>query len=193
MIIAFGSQGSDALSLMEKEKSIAIAKIDSVKDSNDIRYGLINYADIAGIYSELGEFSLPAKVKDAIRKISWAGEGTGLNDAISEAAREFKKNGRPDAYKIFLVFVTGPAAASPEKLNISAQKLFDLNVRVIPVLLGDGSDEDHVKNIVLGPKDVVKPREDDEPSSVANDIDDTIKRGEHLLCAIALRRIWKHI
>jgi hypothetical protein len=181
MIIAFGSQGRDALPLMEKEKSIAIAKIDSVKDSRDIRYGLINYAPTAGIYSELGEFRSPTEVKDTIRMMSWAGEGTGLTDAISEAAKEFKKNGRPEAYKIFLVFVTGPAAASPEKLNISAQKLFDLNVRVIPVLLGDGSDEEHVKNIVLGPKDVVKPEQDDEPSSVAKDIDDTINQGGHLL------------
>lgn len=178
MIIAFGSQGINALSLMEKEKSIAIDKIESDKDSSDIRYGLINYADIAGIYSKLGEFSTKDEVADAIGKISWAGEGTGLHDAISEAAKEFKMNGRPDAYKIFLVFVTGPAAASLEKLNTSAQKLFDINVRVIPVLLGENSDEDHMKNIVLSPKDVVKPDDGDEPSDVAKDIDDTIKRGE---------------
>ena len=181
MIIAFGSQGRNALSLMEKEKNIAIDKIDSDKDSSDIRYGLINYADVAGIYSKLGEFSAKHEVKDAIEKISWAGDGTGLRDAISEAAKEFKINGRPDAYKIFLVFVTGPAAASVEKLNTSAQKLFDMNVRVIPVLLGEDSNEDHVKNIVLSPKDVVKPGDDDEPSVVVKDIDDTIKRGEFYL------------
>ena len=179
MIIAFGSQGSDALSLMEKEKNIAIAKIDSVKDSGDIRYGLISYADTAGVYSKLGEFSSPAKVKDAIQKMSWPGEGTGLNDAISKAVKEFKMNGRPEAYKIFLVFVTGSAAATPEKLNISAQKLFDHNVRVIPVLLGDDSNEDHVTDIVLGPKDIVKPKPDDEPRSVVKYIDDVSKRGRN--------------
>ena len=181
MIIAFGSQGTDSLSLMEKEKSIAIAKINSLKDAGDIRYGLINYADVAGVYSKLGEYRSPAKVNDAIRKISWAGEGTGLNDAISKAVKEFKTNGRPEAYKIFLVFVTGPAAATPEKLNVSAQKLFDLNVRVIPVLLGDDSDEDHVTNIVLGPEDVVKTEEEDGPGSVAKDIVDVIKRGGNSL------------
>ena len=177
MIIAFGSQGVDALSLMEKEKSIAMAKIDSVKKSTDIKYGLINYADIAGVYSKLGEFTTQDKIKDAVSKMSWAGEGTGLKSALSEAENEFKKNGRPDAYKIFLVFVTGQAAATPEKLIVSAQKLFDMNVRVIPVLLGENSNKDHVKNIVLSPKDIVTPKKDEEPSSVAKDIDDTAKRG----------------
>lgn len=181
MIIAFGSQGRDALSLMEKEKSIAIANIMSVKESDDVRYGLINYADFAGVYSKLGEYDTPEKLRDAIQKMPWAGEGTGLNNAISEAVYEFKKNGRPEAYKIFLVFMTGPAVASPEKLNLSAQELFDLNVRVIPVLLGEDSDEEQVKNIVLGPKDIVKPKEEDKPSSVAKDIDDTIKQGRNLL------------
>lgn len=178
MIIAFGSQSEDALALMEKEKSIAIATVDFVKDSSDTNYGLINYADIAGVYSQLGEFTSRSGVKDAIQKLSWAGQGTGLNKAISEAEKEFKKNGRPEAYKVFLVFVTGPAAAGVEKLNKSAQKLFDLNVRVIPVLLGDDSREEYVKDIVLSPVDVVKPESNDEHSSVAKDIVDTIKRGE---------------
>lgn len=182
MIIAFGSQGRDALSLMEKEKSIAIAKIDSDKDSSDVKYGLINYADFAGIYSKLGEFNTKDEVVDAIGKIPWAGDGTGLHDAMSKAAKEFKMSGRLDANKIFLVFVTGPAAATPEKLNTFAQTLFDMDVRVIPVLLGRDRDEDHVKNIVLDPKDVVKPGDDDEPSIVAKDIGDTVKRGK--LCLL---------
>ena len=178
MIIAFGSQGKNALSLLGKEKSIAAAKIDSVEGSSDIRYGLINYADIAGVYSELGEFKTAVETKDAIWKLPWAGEGTGLNNAISQATNEFRNNGRPEAYKIFIIFVTGPAVSSPKILNMSAQELFDLDVRVIPVLLGDDSDEEQVKYFVLDPKDIVKPREEDEPSSVAKDIDDTIAQGK---------------
>ena len=171
MIIAFGSTGRNALSSMEKEKEFAMAYINS-QATKDIKYGLINYADTAGVYSKLGEFTKVEEVKDAIRKLSWAGEGIGLDKALTKAAQQFKKYGRPEAYKVFLVFITGPASANKNEVKLAAQDLSHFNVRIVSVLMGDESE-----NIVSHPNDVVKAKPTDKPNSVAKDISDTIGRG----------------
>ena len=182
MIIAFGSTGPKHLSLMEKEKQFAMAKIDA-QDTTDVNYGLINYADIAGVYSGLGEFTNYDDVKEAIQNMPWAGEGTGLKDALSKAVSEFKRNGRPDAYKVFLVFITGAASENQDGLKQVARELLDLNVRIVSVVVGDDANDGQITSIVVGPKDVVKVKPDEEPKTVGERIENTIKRGNavHLL------------
>ena len=187
MIIAFGSHSP---SLMEKEKAIAIAQID-LDHNKDTKYGLINYADRAVVVSPLGELTTRDQVKKAIRGIYQTGQGTGLKDTSFKAFSQFLANGRYDARKIFMVFITQPSSAREEELQEVTRFLNGLNVRVMPVVIGTGADDDEINILVNDPKDVTKIKIDENDDDSAKKITRNINRGK--ICRTAATQCYTRV
>lgn len=74
----------------------------------------------------------------------------------------FKKDGRPDARRQLIVFITGEEDAVTDEMRNATEKLEELDVKVIYIKMGDVDSFSHPPS-----KNVISDRETDDPNKVA--------------------------
>lgn len=143
-----------------------------------VKYGVVETDPIGSIHVPLGVYEDEKKLKESVKKMPFK-ERRNLDEGIKNAGNEFKKNGRPEARKIMIVFIDGKDVSTVEELKKVTEPLKKKNVKIIPVVLEDNVDKDKLKPLLLDNK---KAKKGKDPKKLADEVSQETFNGKRREC-----------
>lgn len=153
MIFAFGADGANSLNIFKAEKRLAGDIIDLQKDK-DIKYSLIKYGESAQVVLTFQEVSSTSMLKQFINVMAWMRSGTAVDDVVRKAVKNFNENGRPEAHRALVLFVSGRAAPDPSQVERQRKLLTEAGVNTLVIAL-DSADQRKFDGWLLPSKAVI--------------------------------------
>ena len=162
VIFVMGASNPKAEETFDKEKEIANKMVDTPKDSF-VKYGVVQFGQQSKTKLPLGDYTDEDDLKKRVRSLRWEEDGKSLDEGIKNAGEEFKKNGRPKAHRVLVVFMDGNDESDEEKLKKVSEPLKNTNVEIIVVAFRD---VDKGKAKALIPK-TKKPKKGKDPKELS--------------------------
>ena len=151
MIFAFGADG--ALSIFNAEKQLAKQIIDS-QLGKDVKYSVIKYGKTAQVALPFRDVSSTSMLKQFIDIMPWETAGLAVDDVIRKTVENFRQNGRQDAQRVLVLFVSGRAAPDEQQSTDLKKSLAEAGVNTVVIAL-DIRDEERIKSIIPADKPLV--------------------------------------
>ena len=165
VIFVLGSTGKEAVELFEREKNTTKSKIDQQSFPNT-KYGLLVYGAEAKTMLPLDNTFDKTSVKSSVDRLTWSSEGIRLDRALTKAYEMFTDGSRPESRRQLIVFVTVLNETITEQVKYEDDKLRDIGVAVIYVVMGDNID-----NISIPPsKKVIEDDGTKSPEKIAKEV-----------------------
>lgn len=149
VIFVLGSSGADAEIDFENQKKAVENFINTQKIVNAI-YGIVYYGKVPKAVIPLLAKFRETELKNALEYLMWREEGRSLPAALKEAERMFKEESRPGSRKVLVFFTNETPKGS---LKNTSELLEEMDVKLIPVAVGDQIDEDSLRK--TNSKDIV--------------------------------------
>lgn len=160
MVFAFGADGP--LSIFNAEKKLAKQIIDS-QLGKDVKYSVIKYGNTAQIALPFRDVSSTSMLKQFIDIMPWEKPGLAVDDVIRKAVQNFEQNGRVEAQRVLVLFVSGRAASDEQQSTDLKKSLAKAGVNTVVIALNI-KDEEKIKSIIPAGKPLITtdPSEDTE-------------------------------
>ena len=162
--LVFAIDGSDSLlpEQFEHLKQLAKNMIDLYSISEKATHvGVLEYSDKAVVEIKLNDFYKSWELKQAIDRIKSSNKkGVVTDEVLRKAADKIfnSENGaRPGAAKV-LVILTDDKSTGEEPLGQAVVPLNDKGVRIYVVSIGPNTDQDEIKTIVAGDKNIISTK-----------------------------------
>lgn len=174
-----GSSGPDAEEIFSEQKDIVN---DIMKDyeSTDVKYSVIQYETEGRKLAGFDDFKDIPKFKKFIEILTWKDDGVGLDDALKKANTLFDEEGRPFSRRILVVFTNGRFDKSPNELEEAVKSLKEKNVKIIPVVLKEPTDETTIRILLPKDKDPVR-KSDQTPDETDDKVKEEIHKGSYYI------------
>ncbi len=144
------------------------------QQTSDTLFALIRYASIASI-------EVPFQDKDNftrdVANIYWTRRGDTLKEALDMVPRVFAEYGRPDAERVLVVFASNDDGTPRDDLIKVNMKLKKNGIRVIPVVIGEPTDDDILTEIHPKKKKPFSTKPGDDPKDSSDKISEVVFKG----------------
>lgn len=147
MIFVMGSSKPNGRLILAKQKEIA-KYIINLPNTAGQHYGVIQYDSYPSVPVRLGYIRDKATLKEAIDLITWRRDGTAFIDALRIAADQFKKEGRPNADSILVVFSDGKEQGTKQELSQVGAVLRKNGITVYILTTDEGRDNTDIGHLV---------------------------------------------
>jgi hypothetical protein len=158
-----------------------LPKIVEKQQTSDALFALIRYAATASI-------QVPFQDKDNFTrdaaKIYWTGKGDTLKEALDLVPRVFIEYGRPDAERVLVVFASDDDDTPRDDLIEVNKKLKKNGVRVIPVVIGESTDDGILTEIHPKKKKPLNVKSGDDPKDGSDKISEVVFKGVYVLMVV---------
>ena len=176
MVFAFGAEGDNSLKILAAEKRMAKGIIDS-QIEKDVKYSVMKYGNVARIELQFREVSSTDMLKQVIDVISWSGPGLAVDDAVKKAVENLKQNGRPQASRVLVLFVSGKAKPDEKEVERLTELLADAGVHTVLIAINNDDDTKFDKLFPPGKTVIVTDRNVDAKTTVP-DVISGISKGK---------------
>ena len=144
-----------------------------------IHHSVLVYSDTASIEIKFGQTSpSPQQLKTLVENLR-VGTGTpNLADALSKAAKMFEDDKRrPLTHKVLVIMADSRSGSTVDDVKTAAKPLMDMDIEVIPVVVGEEADPDELGNTTPDKTNVIETGKDGDPKVVGEKIMDKIRGG----------------
>ena len=175
VIFIMGSSGPNAGEMFSEQKVVVN---DIIKDyePKDVKYSLIQYETKGRKLAGFNDFKDFTKLKKFVDILTWKDHGVALDDALKKANDLFDEEGRPFSRRVLVVFTDGRVDDTPTELEEAVKPLKEKNVKIIPVVLTEPTDETNIRVLLPKDKDPIK-KSPQEPENTDDKIKDEIHKG----------------
>lgn len=176
-----------ALSATSSTPDLTFNKMKSVVEKmlkryevGNVRYGLISFGAEPTTHIT---FDQSIKQKDSLaRLISLIPRSTGgpdLDKAITEIERLFNSQGaraRPKSKKVAVVIFDKKSVSNLDVIRSKSARLAEQGVFVIPVAVGNATDDSEMEGITDIPERIVKVKKTDSTDGITDKVDEQLKK-----------------
>ena len=173
MIFAIGSDGP--LSIFNIEQKLSKEIIDSQLDK-DVKYSVIQYGNTAKIVLPFRDVISTVMLKQFIDVMQWKSPGLAVDDAITKTVENFEQNGRPEAQRVLVLFVSGRASPDEQQSAGLKKSLAEAGVNTIVIAL-NVIDEEKIKRIIPAEKPIITTDPNKDTKDTVSDVISGITQG----------------
>ena len=151
------------------------------QQTSDALFALIRYAAMATFeitFEDKANFT-----RDAAN-IYWTGRGDTLKEALDMVPRVFDENGRPDAERVLVVFASDDDDTLRDDLIKIDVNLKKNGVRVIPVVIGEPTDDSKLTEIHPKKKKPLSIKTGDDPKDGSDIISEIVFKGAYVISRV---------
>ena len=180
--LVFALDGSENLAKkgFDKIKQLVKMMVDNYTISKpETHVGIIEFSDKAKTILPLDDLFESTAIKDKVQGIvPSGGKGTVTDEALRKSADEVfdvKSGGRPGASKVLIIITDGKSTGKePPKRAVKPVK--EKGVRVYVINIGDDTDKDELKDIVVTEKNIYPVKTPKEVPSISPKLVDDIEK-----------------
>ena len=144
------------------------------QQSSDTLFALIRYAAIASL-------QVPFKDKTnftrEVAEVYWTGKGDTLEEGFDMVPRVFAEYGRPNAERVLVVFVSDDNDTPRDKFIKFDLKMKKNGVRVIPVIIGEQTEDKNLTEIHPKKKKPFSTKPGDDQKDISDKISEIVFKG----------------
>ena len=151
------------------------------QQSSDTMFALIRYAAIASLQVP---FKNKTNFTREVADVYWTGKGNTLEEGLDMVPRVFAEYGRPNAERVLVVFVSDDNDTPRDKFIEFDLKMKKNGVRVIPVIIGEQTEENNLTEIHPKKKKPLSTKPGDDQKDISDKISEIVFKGAFFLFAV---------
>lgn len=160
-----------------------LPEIAEKQQSSNTLFALIRYAAIASLQVP---FQDKTNFTREVANVYWTGQGDSLEEGLDIVPRVFTEYGRPDAERVLVVFVSDDDD-TPRNVFIKVDiKMKKNGVRVIPVVIGEQTEDNNLTEIHPKKKKPLITKPGDDQKDITDKISEIVFKGARLFMSWSL-------